>query len=214
MIRTIFLFILTLVFLTAEAQDERNFQIWNFNSVSVNVAGRTRIYASEKVHYTPAESSFNLKFGDVWLKHETSKWFEYAGGFRVLYSRNEADWVEEQRPMIMGTFMKKILDFSLDFSHRMEYRMYKHNKDHFRYRQNLYVQSPALTSFGLKLFASEETYTKFTNDKTHLARLYTGIKTFNNEHFTMKLYYVLEKNKKERIWYTADIIGMNLSFQL
>jgi len=214
MIRAFFLFILTLAFTTVSAQNERKFQIWNFNSVSVNVAGKTSIYASEKVHYDPSESELNLKFGDLWLKHKTSKWFEYAGGFRVLYSRKVTDWVEEQRPMVMGTFSKKILKLNFDFSHRMEYRMYKFDEDHFRYRQKLDVQSPELTSFGLKLFASEETFTKFNSDRTHLARLYTGVKTFNNDHFAMQLYYVLEKNKKDRIWNTADIVGMNLSFRL
>lgn len=214
MIRAVFLVVLSIAFFTVNAQNEREFQIWNFNSISVDVTGKTSLFASEKVHYTPSEDGFNLKFGDLWLKHEIGNWFEYAGGFRVLYSRNATDWTEEQRPMIMGTFSKDILRLSFDFSHRMEYRIYKFNEDHFRYRQKLNVQSPALTSFGLKLFASEETYTKFNNEHTHLARLYSGVKTFDYEHFEMKLYYVLEKKKKEHFWSTADIIGMNLSFQL
>jgi len=209
-ITTLVLFFAVSVF----AQQERKFQVWNYNSISVNITSKTSISASEKVHYTPFESGLDLKFGDLWLKHETCNWFEYSGGFRVLYSRSENGWIEERRPMIMGTFSKKIRNFDVSFSHRLEYRFFEFLENHFRYRQKIDIESPSLTSFGLQLFAAEETYTKFNNDRTHLARFYAGVQTIDKDHFAMKVYYVLEKNKKNYIWNTADVLGMNLSFRL
>jgi hypothetical protein len=212
--RAVILLILSFSFFAVNAQQERKFLIWNYNSISVDITNKTSILASEKVHYTPFESGLDLKFGDLWVKHKTCNWFEYSGGFRVLYSRNDIGWIEERRPMVMGTFSKKIRNFGVSFSQRLEYRFYELIEDHFRYRQKIDIESPSLTSFGLQFFAAEETYTKFNNDRTHLARLYAGIQTIDKEHFAMKVYYVLEKNKKDFIWNTADVLSMNLSFSL
>lgn len=214
MFRAVVLLILSFSFLAVHAQQERKFLIWNYNSISIDITNKTSILASEKIHYTPFESGLDLKFGDLWLKHEICNWFEYSGGFRVLYSKNDNGWVEERRPMLMGTLSKKINNFDLRFSHRFEYRLYEFIEDHFRYRQKIDIESPSLTSFGLQLFVAEETYTKLNIDRTHLARFYAGVQTLDKDHFAMKVYYVFEKNKKNFIWSTADVIGMNMSFRL
>ena len=212
--RVVILLILSFTFLVVKAQQERKFLIWNYNSISAGLTNKTSISASEKIHYTPSETGLDLKFGDLWIKHKICNWFEYSGGFRVLYSRNDDGWTEERRPMVMGTFSKKIKNFDVSLSHRMEYRIYEMLEDHFRYRQKVDIESPSLTPFGMQIFTAEETFTKFDNDRTHLARFYAGIQTIAKDHFSMKVYYVLEKNKKDSIWNTADVLGMNLSFRL
>jgi len=199
---------------SVSAQNERKFQVWNYNNVSVDISDKSSISSSEKIQYTPFENGLDSKFVDLWFKHETSNWFEYAGGFRVLYSKGENGWIVEQRPMIMGTFSKELKRFAIRFSNRLEYRKYEFFKNHFRYKQRLDFLSPILTSFGMQFFASEETFTKLNSERTHLARLYAGVSTINKEHFAMKLYYVFEKNKKSSVWNTTDILGMNMSFRL
>lgn len=214
MFRILIILIFAFAYFSVSAQNERKLHVWNYNKVSVDITSKTSISASEKIQYTPFEDGLNSKFGDVFFNHKTSNWVEYSGGFRVLYSRGANGWITEQRPMILGTFTKEIRKFEIDFLPRFEYRIFEHLENHFRLRQRLDIKSPSLTSFGLQLFTAEETYTKFNQDRTHLARLYAGIQTVDLEHFAMKLYYGLEKNKKNANWNTADILGMNLSFRL
>ncbi len=214
MIRGLLLFISLVIAFTVSAQKDRSFQLWSFNSISVDISQKTSIYTSEKVQYSPAENEFNLKFGDIWLKHEVCSWFEYSGGFRVLRSKNQNGWIEEKRPMVMGTFDKKLKNFKISWANRMEYRLYEIQEDHFRWRQKMDIKTQSLTSFGLQFFVAEETFTKFNSEHTHLARLYAGLQAIDKKHFDMKLYYVLEKNKKQSFWNTADILGLNMSFCL
>jgi hypothetical protein len=202
-----------LIFFCTSAQ-ERRFQLWNVNNVEVKLSDKTKIGVTEKIHFTPQSGSIDLKFGDVSVKRIFNSWFEAGAVGRILFIRKEDGWLQENRPMIFGNFIKDAGQVELEFSNRFEYRMYKTEPDHFRYRQMITAELPLFHSQWLTAYFSEEGFIRFDNENLHLARLYAGTKLKCSNAIEMKLYYVLEKNKQAYIWRTSDVVGMNLSIDL
>lgn len=207
------LFFSLLVFFCTSAQ-ERTFQLWNLNNVEVQLSEKTKLGVNEKIHFTPQSGTINLKMGDVSVKRSFNSWFEAGAVGRILLIRKENGWLQENRPMIFGNILKNAGQFELEFSNRFEYRMYKTETDHFRYRQMITAELPLFDSQWLTAYFSEEGFIRFDNENLHLARLYAGTKLKYSGAFEMKLYYVLEKNKKADFWNTSDVVGMNLSIDL
>lgn len=208
-----FLFFSLLLFFGATAQ-ERIFQLWNLNNVEVKLSEKTKIGVTEKIHFTPQSGNIDLKFGDVSVKRTVNAWFEAGLTGRILLIRKEDGWLQENRPMVFGNFSKNLGKLKLDFSNRFEYRMYKTLNDHFRYREMFSAELPPFSTNWLKFYIAEEGFLRFDNQRIHLARFYAGTKMQCCNTLEMKFYYVLEKNKKANFWNTADVVGMNLSFDL
>jgi len=201
-----------LPFLTVSAQ-ERAFQLWNQNAIAVNISEKTALGVSEKIHYTPKNNSIDLKFADITLDHKITDWFELGTGGRLLWIRKEFGWLEEKRPMLYGDISFGMGNFDWDFSNRIEYRFLNKAEDHFRHRQKTELNFPEIKKLnGIRFFTSIESFFKFHPDKLHLARFYTGLNALQRKHFSLKLYYVLEKNKRTNQWDTIDILGFNMNF--
>jgi hypothetical protein len=201
-----------LSFFIASSQ-ERLFQLWNQNALDVKILNNTTLGVSEKIHYTPKTNNIDLKYADITLEHKLTGWFEIGGGGRLLWIRKEYGWLEEKRPMLYGNLSVCTGNFEWLFSNRIEYRFLNKADDHFRHRQKLDLNFPEIRKAGnLQFYTSIETFYKFHPDKLHLARFYAGLKAIQKEHFGLKLYYVLEKNKTNSLWSTADILGVNMNF--
>lgn len=213
MFRTIIITVFLLLNLLANAQ-QRSFQIWNQNSIEISLSDKTLLKFSEKIHATPGNETFDLKFADVFLAREFNHWFEAGGGCRIAGISKDYGWLTEYRSMIYGNFEKESRNLELNFSNRFEYRTFNKADNHFRHKQKFTVEFPVLTAWNLRFYVAEETFEKFTKENLHLARLYGGIQVFELEHIQMKLYYILEKYKSVDVWNTRDIVGLNFSVEL
>lgn len=208
-------FILLLLMVLNTSAQERRFQLWNKNGVEIQPVEKLIVEVGQKIHYTPKTNSLDLKFGELFLGHEAYAWMEYGAGFRVQYNNlYNGSWLQENRSMLFLNLIKEIDRFELVFSNRMEYRNYKKLNDHFRHRQSLKLDFPGITSWGMQFYIAEESFFKFDGAGTHLARLYTGLTAIEKEHFSMKLYYTMEKLKGHKNWMTTDIVGMNFSLEI
>jgi hypothetical protein len=196
------------------AQPERKFQIWNKNDFIFHPWKNITIDIAEKIHYWPEKNEVDVKYGELYLSHSPKKWFEYGAGFRATYKNTYPGWLSEYRPMILANFKKQYKKFNFKYSNRLEYRIFEIDVNHFRYRQEFLVEFPALTSWGLQFYSSEEAFFKLNGAGLHLARFYEGISVLEKEHFKLKLYYALEKMKLIENWGTTDVAGLNLSFIL
>ncbi|MEE4285972.1 MAG: DUF2490 domain-containing protein [Mariniphaga sp.] len=214
MTKSLTILVFLLLFYFPVLAQERLFQFWNSNNLEVRLSEKTKIGVTEKIHFTPQSGSIDLKFGDISVKRIINSWFEAGASGRILLIRKEDGWLQENRPMIFGNFSKNVGKVELELSNRFEYRMYKTLTDHFRYRQMLTAELPLFASQWVSAYISEEGFVRFDNEKLHLARIYAGTKLKCSDTFEMKLYYVLEKNKKAAIWQTYDVVGMNLSIDL
>lgn len=193
---------------------ERTFQLWNLNNIEVKLTDKTKVGVAEKIHFTPQSGSIDLKLGDIAVKRIVNSWFETGLAGRILLIRREDGWLQENRPMVFGNFSGNLGKLKLDFSNRIEYRMYKTLNDHFRYREMLSAELYPFVAQWFSVYVAEEGFVRIDNENFHLARIYAGTKMFCCNAFEMKLYYVLEKNKKADVWHTSDIVGMNLSIDL
>lgn len=202
------------IFIITYSQEERKTQLWNYNSVSVQVGDKTSIEVVDKIHYSTEESNINLKFGDLWLKHKINNWFEYGGGIRVVRAKNKLGWVKENRPMVIATFYKQYKKIDFTFSSRFAYRFIENEDNFFSHRQKFDIDFPAVSRLKLRFFTAEESFLNMNDGSTNLARFYAGINTVKREHFQIKVYYSLEKNKDLHAWNTVDILGVNMNIWL
>jgi hypothetical protein len=194
------------------AQPERKFQIWNKNEIEINLWEKITIEVAEKIHFSPETNATDIKYGELFVSHDPLKWFEYGAGFRATYKNTYPGWLTEYRPMVLANFKKSHKEFFFKYSNRLEYRIFEFDVNHFRYRQEFFVEFPALTSWGMRFYSSEEAFFKLNGAGFHLARFYEGLSVIQKEHFKLKLYYALEKMKLVENWGTTDVAGINLSF--
>ena len=205
--------LLLIIVLNISAQD-REFQVWNQNNFDVNLSTKTSIGISEKIHYTPKSNSIDVKFADVTLDHKFTKWFEIGGGGRLLWINKEYGWLRDKRPMFYTGLSSGLGRFKIDFSNRIEYRFLDKSENHWRHKQKLSLDFPKIPQTALQFYTAFESFYKFNPERFHIFRGYAGINTIQKEHFELKIYYVLEKNKNFVNWGTTDIIGINMSVEL
>lgn len=209
----ILLFILSV--LVVNAQDSRRFTIWNKNAITVEPWKKVSIEVAEKIHYSPKINTVALKYGELNVAHEPKNWLEYGAGLRLSYlNLMDGNWLNENRLMATVDLTKELKEFEISFDNRFEYRTFQKLENYLRYKQALKLNFPGLTSWGMRFYVSEESYFKMNGDGMHLARFYSGLMAFDKKHFDMKIYYSLEKALVSDTWYTADILGLNLSFSI
>ena len=197
------------------AQDDRSFELWNKNQVEIEPWNKISITVSEKIHYSPKRTTLDLKYGEILVGHQVLNWMEYGVGFRLSYTNLQVgEWLPENRPMLFVNLGKDIGKFEFDFYNRLEYRTYKELNNYFRYRQSLRMKFPAITEWGLQFYVQNESFIKLNGEGTHLARFYAGFTAFEKEHLEIKIYYALQKQELQNHWLTADILGLNLSFDI
>lgn len=194
------------------AQNERRFQVWNKNEVIIQPWKNISIDIAEKIHYSPEQNAADVKYAELFISHEPMKWFEYGAGFRASKGNLYPGWIQENRLMLLANFSKSYNQFVFKFSNRIEYRVFDNGLSHFRYRQDFKIDFPALTTWGMQFYTSEEAFFKLNGIGLHLARFYGGLSVIQIKHFNLKMYYALEKYKLIETWNTTDIVGLNLSF--
>ena len=193
----------------------RQFELWNKNQISIEPWEKISIDVSEKLHFSPQRSTITLRYADISIGYQAFRWLEYGAGFRISSVKREAgDWLQENRPMVFANFGKDLGHYEFDFYNRFEYRTYKGIKNYFRYRQSLRMKFPALTNWGMQFYLQEESFTKLNGDGTHLVRFYSGVTAFENNFAEIKIYYALQKQDIQSHWASTDILGVNLSFDI
>jgi hypothetical protein len=210
--KTLYIIAFLSLILNSFAQTERKFQIWNKNEIVVRPWKKISIEVAEKIHYSPEHEAADIKYLESYISHKPLNWLKYGAGFRISKLNTYSEWKQENRPMIFADFLKTYKQFSFKYSNRFEYRMFEFDIDHFRYRQEFLVEFPALTTWGMRFYTSEEAFFKLNGDGLHLARFYGGLSVLQKEHFKLKMFYAMEKLELIENWRTTDIVGLNLSF--
>lgn len=210
--KVIFIILFHNLVITAFAQRERGFQIWNKNEIVVHAAKNIFVDGAAKVHYSPERKAVDLKYAELFLLHNPRIWFEYGAGFRVAKANLYPGWIQENRTMLIANFSKIYGKNIFKFSNRFEYRAFENYLHHSRYKQDFKIKLPPLTTWGMRFYLSEESFYKLNETGLHLARFYGGLSAVQKEHYALNLYYALEKYKLVDYWGTTDIVGLNMSF--
>lgn len=209
------LILLLFVSLCVKAQDDRYFTLWNKNQVSVRPWKDVKLTVSDRMHYVPESKRVSVVLGQLAVKHKPKAWFGYGAAFRVSNLQPaEGVSISENRPFVFVDLSKDLNEFQIVFSNRIEYRAYKELSDHFRHKQTLKLDFPALADWGMRFYLSEESFYKMNGVGTHSARFQSGVTALDKDWFAMKVYYILEKRKASDYWLTGDVLGLNLSFSI
>lgn len=209
----VILFLLSCFYL--KGQDARYFAFWNKNQVSVEPWKDVRLTVSDRMHFVPKNNRVSAVLGQLAVKHKPKNWFAYGAAMRISsLTPAEGIRIGENRPFVFVDLSKHLNEFEISFSNRIEYRSYKELSDHFRHKQTVKLDFPALADWGMRFYLSEESFYKMNGDGTHAARFQSGLTALEKQWFAMKVYYILEKTKAVDNWLTGDILGLNLSFSI
>ena len=194
---------------------EREMELWNKNQILLKPAGHLLLKASEKIHYSTVHGGISLKYAELLVGHKLNTWIEYGGGYRRSSSMVAPDsWESENRALLYFDLSEPVSKFNLGFSNRVEYRSFEHLSDYFRHRQSIKLDFPAITTWGMRFYLTEESFYKFTGDHTHLARFYAGVTVLEKKHFNFSSYYALQKSKLDSKWFSSDVVGLNLNISI
>nr|WP_319570367.1 hypothetical protein [uncultured Draconibacterium sp.] len=101
----------------------RQFELWNKNQISIEPWEKISIDVSEKLHFSPQRLTITLRYADIFFGYQAFSWLEYGAGFRISSVKREAgDWLQENRPMVFANFGKDLGHYEFDFYNRFEYR--------------------------------------------------------------------------------------------
>ncbi len=191
---------------------ERGFRIWNQNNLDIKIDNKISVGVNEKIQYLPESGKLNQKLGELYVNRRMTPWFNMGITGRMNWFREETNWQLEYRPIVSGDLSTNFRQIEVEFSNRVEYRMFKFIDDYFRYRHRLTLETfPIKRAAWIKVYLAGEGTYRFDEEQIHLIRFHTGSKIRYSRMFEMKFYYVLEKSRKSSCWHTSDILGLNVN---
>jgi hypothetical protein len=201
-------------FSSASAQKSNDLQLWNTNALAVHLFKGISMEVAEKIQYSTSDRNLFLKQGDLWLKHELNRWFEYGAGFRLVSRKHDIIWKEEQRLMVLMNISNTLGGIGMTLSNRLEHRSIEDSGNHFRYREMLSIHSPTIPFLNTSFYVSEEAFYRMDTDQFHLLRFYGGIESLMSKHSELKLFYAIENIRQKDYWKQGTVLGMNLKFKI
>lgn len=214
MIKKILNIFLVLLCLSGFAQ-ERSFQIRNINNMEVKLSDLFSAAVTERNYYSPDAGINDMSvYGDLNGEYDVTKWLEIGATGRFVGYKRIDGWHMEQRPMVYGNISASLGRVGLDLNNRLEYKISKYYNDFLRHKNLINLEYSPFNLNWLKLYAAEEFFYNFNNDRLNRTRLSSGTKLTFNRYFEMKCFYMLESCKTYSTWARTDIFGFNLYFDL
>ena len=141
-------------------------------------------------------------------------WKEWLGiGLNYKYEREEKgnDWLDEHRIEVQPVLKWKWNNVKFSDRNRIEYRMFDHKDNSFRYRNRLKASFPVqLGNIELGLYAYDELFYDFSTDEFNQNRMAFGATKKLSSALAVDIYY-LYKSKKSSDWSGTNVIGTKLT---
>ena len=210
--------VLSLILLLAlvrnsNAEESRDFYLWNTISFQVPLDPAYYFKAKTKNYYLTRDQIRTQTYLDLSLYRKMNDWLKLGLAFRGAQDHKELGDVYEYRPQFVTVIGLHSQTVKYTTTNRIDYRMLTGGNKYFRYYHNSFVHFP---SFGKlpKPYIGEELFFKLNGAGLHLARLFGGLHVMDHEQFDIDVFYSWQDNKSGDEWGRADILGLNLIFQL
>jgi hypothetical protein len=146
-----------------------------------------------------------------------AKWLDVAGGFRLVYEKDDEDvWRRENRPLIDVILKGSLFDCLVSDRNRMEYRDFEGSKeDVWRYTNKFTVKLPfEMTPLKLKPYTADEVFITLADggdiDKN---RIYFGVIMPLRKGIDADIYYIWQASRSESEWKDIEVLGTGLKFE-
>jgi len=161
----------------------------------------------------PKGSTFSIPIGFIY--RDPAGWIDIGFNRKDVYDRTDTDeWVRlrENRPYI-NINLKTIL-FDLDASNRirLEYRDIEKSDNHWRFRNKLTVNFPAITKLELKPYIANDVYIRLDGTGFNKNRLYSGFSFNLAENLKADFYHLWQVRSVGNDQTDISVIGTRLKF--
>lgn len=195
----------------SQAQEDRDFYLWNTTSAKVSLNQLYSLKVCAKVHYRVNDHFRDMTYFDVALSRFVYNWLDLGVAFRGAQLNKTSGDIMEYRPQFVTGVHFRVGDIKCKSTNRLEYRAFNEGDGYARYYHNFFVHFPSFCKCP-KPYIGEEVFTKFNAENIHLVRIYSGLHLLELDHFQLDAYYVWQQLKSDNNWKDADIVGLNLSF--
>jgi hypothetical protein len=199
--------------------EDEGFQWWNYVEASTGFA--TDWKAAFRQDFRLGDDGGNLYYEHsdlIFTYSGLAKWLDVAGGFRLVYEKdNENVWRRENRPLIDVTLKGILFDCSVSSRNRMEYRDFEDEdkEDVWRYSNKFTVELPIeITPLKLKPYTADEVFITLDDDgNIDRNRIYVGVIMPLRKGIDADIYYIWQASRSGNEWIDIQVLGTGLKFE-
>lgn len=161
-------------------------------------------------------SNLNYLHSDLGASVPVRSWLAIDVNFREISQETGEDWEQEHRPHTSATFKWRPAGWELADRNRIEYRVFEHGDDQWRYRNRLALFAPPVClSANLRPYLAEEVFCNLApDDGIQQRRFSAGITARIGNHFRPELAYVRMDRDTGDGWSGTDVLYAVLEFVL
>lgn len=212
--KVIIVFIFAFYAITACAQNERTFYLWNTTSFIFSANQKTSFGLSTKSHYLASKGIREMTQLDGSAYREVNSWLRAGLGFRFAQQPKEEGDLYEYRPQFITTVHNNGKSkLKIRTTNRLERRFFNSGENHFRYYHNLFFDFRFFSKIPAP-YLGEELFNKLNREGLHLTRFYSGFHVYDKKKIVADLYYVFQRSKNSEHWSCSDVAGLNLTFKI
>ena len=198
---------------TLNAQNERDFYLWNTIALQGPIGETYSYKLSAKNYYLANDQLRDQTYLDLALYRKMNGWLNLGLAFRSAQKVKDTGDIMEYRPQFIAKLELHSNKIKYQTTNRMEHRFFSDGDHYFRYYHNAFVHFPSFPKLP-KPYLGEEVFTKLDGECIHMLRAYAGLHLLDHDHFMIDIFYALQHSKSDDAWSNGDILGLNLSFLL
>jgi len=193
------------------AYQSGDFQIWNTDEQSVVIGKATRFTTQQEFRYGNGGGDIFYQHYDWGFAWAFNKMLELALGYRLVYDKPKAKWMEEDHYYTNITPKFDIFGFRIENRNRIVYRQFRSpTPNQLRYRNRILVKYPIeFKKIVIAPYVSNEIFVSSNGTGYNQNRLESGIEFGLTKYVKMDFSYMQQQvrglNDK---WFKANVLWM------
>jgi hypothetical protein len=198
--------------------EDKGFQWWNYIEASTKFADDWKAAFRQDLRLGDDGGNLYYEHSDLIITYSgLAKWLDVAGGFRLVYEKDDEDvWQRENRPLIDVTLKGSLYDCLISSRNRMEYRDFedKDREEVWRYSNKFTLRLPfEVTPLKLKPYAADEVFITLNDDNIDKNRIYVGVILPLRKGIDADIYYIWQGSRSDSEWEDIYVLGTGLKFE-
>jgi len=188
-------------------------QTWNSIALSGNITKNLKLKIGEEYRHGDNMTTLYYQHTDFGFSYKVLPWLSTGVNYRNIYEVKH-NWMHEKRPQFNLAFTYKIANVKLKDRSRLEYRIRSKKDSVFRYRNAFTISYKIkFTAFSLSPYLADEIFYDIDENELNRNRIYAGFSISLYKHFSIRLSYVRQADKKNNIWYNKNAMALNLGYK-
>ena len=193
------------------AYQSGDFQIWNTDEQSVAIGKGTKFTSQQEFRYGNGGGDIFYQHYDWGFAFAFDKMLELALGYRLVYEKPKAKWMEEDSYYTNITPKFEIWNFKIEDRNRIVYRQFRSPvPNQLRYRNRILVKYPIdFKKIVIAPYVSNEIFISSNGTGFNQDRLESGIEFGLTKYVKIDISYMMQSGKLyDHKWARANVLWL------